>query len=98
MLVKSLNHYGDRRRQTAADTAGPAANSSCNWTYFTRASENLARLTAAPLLSLHLFFLMLLSSSFANYVLLSLTHTAIIGGVFFHSQQKPRRALVVINL
>lgn len=83
MPVKSPNHYGDRGRQTAADTAGWAPNCSCNWTYFTRASEKLARPTAALVLSRHLPFLVLhSSSSLANSVLLSLSHTAIIGGVF----------------
>lgn len=88
MLVKSPNHYGDRGRQTAADTAGRTSNCSCNWTYFTRASENLARLTAALVRSLHLL-LLLSFSSFANSDLLSLTHTAIIGGVFSLSAETP---------
>ncbi len=90
MPVKSPNHHSDRGRQTAADTAGHAANCSCNWIYFTRASENLARLTAALVPSLHLL-LLLSSSSFANSVLLSLTHTAIIGGVFSPSAETPER-------
>lgn len=82
MPAKSPNHYGDRGRQTAADAAGRAANCSCNWTYFTRASENLAgptgcscTLSPSPLSLVTLFLLL--------YVLLSLTLTAIIGGCFF---------------
>lgn len=98
MSVKLPNNYSDKCRQTAADTAGCMANCSCNCTYFTRASENLARLTAALFHSLHLLFLLLLSSaSYANSVLLSLTHTAVIAGVF-HSQQKTWTALVLTNL
>lgn len=90
MPVKSPNHYGDRGRQTAADAAGRAANCSCNWTYFTQASENLACLTAALVRSLHPLFLLLLSSPLlANSALLSLTHTAIIGGVFSLSAETP---------
>lgn len=75
MSVKLPNNYSDKCRQTAADTAGCMANCSCNWTYFTRASENLARLTAALFHSLHLLFLLLHSSASLRQLRLTLSHT-----------------------
>lgn len=91
MPVKSPNHYGDRGRQTAADAAGRAANCSCNWTYFTQASENLACLTAALVRSLHPLFLLLLSSPLLRQLCLTLAHTHSYNwGCFFTLSRNPR--------
>lgn len=74
MLVKSPNHYGDRARQTAADAAESAADLSCNWLYFTRASEKLTCQTLALVPSLCCLLRLLLASTFvASAVLLSHT-------------------------